>query len=304
MSRRKLPDRVEKDDIVTEPTAQAPSANRRKVGDVVVTYLSDGFLDGSFEFFQGISGADAAAMLQSAHRPPLAHLAIASYVIQTGGRTILVDAGTGGFNGWGGRFPLALEAVGIAPDDVDTILVSHGHADHVGGLTLHGKPVFTKAEMVVNETELKFWRDDAIMSSAGEGAKPFFEAARAAFAAYDDRLRPVSGGEVAPGVTLVPLPGHTPGHSGFRIDSGKDTLLLWTDIVHLPDVQVARPEVTIAFDADPDQARATRLRMLDEVATDRTIVGGMHLNMPGFMTVERRGTGYVKVDMPWTPSLV
>lgn len=289
---------------MTEPVTQAPSVNRRKVGDMVVTYLSDGFLDGSFDFFQGITGEEASAMLRSAHRPPLAHIAIASYVIQGGGRTILVDAGTGGFNGWGGRFPMALDAAGIAPDDVDTILVSHGHADHVGGLTLHGKAVFPKAEMVINETELKFWRDDAIMSSAGEGAKPFFEAARAAFDAYDDRLRPVSGGEVAPGVTLVPLPGHTPGHSGFRIASGKDSLLLWTDIVHLPDVQVARPEVTIAFDADPDQARATRRKLLDEVAADGTVVGGMHLNMPGFMVIERRGDGYAKVDLPWTPSLL
>lgn len=288
---------------MTEPVTQAPSVNRRKVGDIVVTYLSDGFLDGSFDFFQGITGEEAAAMLRSAHRPPLAHVAIASYVIQGGGRTILVDAGTGGFNGWGGRFPMALDAAGIAPADVDTILVSHGHADHVGGLTLHGKAVFPKAEVVINEVELKFWRDDAIMSSAGEGAKPFFEAARAAFDAYDDRLRPVSGGEVAPGVTLVPLPGHTPGHSGFRIASGKDSLLLWTDIVHLPDVQIARPEVTIAFDADPDQARATRRKLLDEVAADGTVVGGMHLNMPGFMVIERRGDGYAKVDLPWTPSL-
>lgn len=290
--------------MTEQPHVQAPSLNRRKVGDLVVTYLSDGFLDGSFDLFSGIGAADAEAMLTAAHRPPLAHLAIASYVIQGGGRTVLVDGGTGGFNGWGGRFPVALAAAGVEPEDVDAILVSHGHVDHVGGLTLHGTPVFPKAEFVVNEAELKFWRDDGIMAKAGKGAEPFFLAARTAFDAYKDRLRPVSGGEVAPGVTLVPLPGHTPGHSGFRIASGRDTLLLWTDIVHLPDVQIAKPAVTIAFDVDADAARATREKLLDEVAADKLIVGGGHLNMPGFLTVERRGDGYAKVDIPWTPALL
>ena len=289
---------------MTEPTMQAPSLNRRKVGDYVVTYLSDGYLDGSFAYLQGIGEDEAKALLAGAHRPPLAHFAIASYAIQGRGRTILVDAGTGGFNGWGGRFPVALAAAGIEPDEVDTILVSHGHVDHVGGLTLHGAPIFRKAEVVVNEADLKFWRDDAIMNSVGDDAKPFFVAARTAFDAYDDKLRPVSGGEVAPGVELVPLPGHTPGHSGFRIGSGSDQLLIWTDVTHMADIQIARPEVTIGFDVDPDMARATRKRVLDQVATDRIPVAGMHLNLPGFLTVERHGGGYAKVDLPWTPALL
>ena len=286
------------------PDVQAPSLNRRKIGEFVVTYLSDGFLDGSFSYLQGIDAHDAAGMLEAAHRPPLPHISIASYVVQGGGHTVLIDAGTGGFSGWGGRFPVALAAAGIEPDSVDTILISHGHVDHVGGLTLHGQPLFKNADVVVNETELKFWRDDAIMNSVGEDAKPFFVAARTAFDAYEGRLRPVSGGEVVPGISLVPLPGHTPGHSGFHVSSGKDNLLIWTDIVHMADIQVARPEVTIGFDVDPDQARATRMKVLDQAASDRLLIAGMHLNMPGFMAIERHGNGYAKADMPWTPALL
>lgn len=287
-----------------QPDVQAPSLNRRKVGDYVVTYLSDGFLNGSFDYLQGIAPDDAARMLEDAYRPPLAHLAIASYIVQGRGRTVLIDSGAGGFNGWGGRFPMALATAGVQPEDVDTILVSHGHIDHMGGLTLHGKPVFPKAEVIVNETELNFWRDDGIMNAVGDDAKPFFVAARAAFDAYDERLTPVSPGEVLPGITLVPLPGHTPGHAGFRISSDGQELLIWTDVTHIADIQVARPEVTIAFDVDPDQARATRMKVLDQAASERVPIAGMHLNMPGFMLIERRGTGYAKVDLPWTPVLL
>jgi glyoxylase-like metal-dependent hydrolase (beta-lactamase superfamily II) len=290
--------------MTIQPDVQAPALNRRKVGDYVVTYLSDGFLDGSFGYFQGIEAAEAEAMLKDAHRPPLAHISIASYAIQGQGRTVLVDAGTGGFNGWGGRFPVALAAAGIEPADVDTILISHAHADHVGGLTLHGKPIFPRAEVVINETEAKFWRDDAIMAQAGADAEPFFKAAREALDAYQPNLKLVGAGEVLPGISLMPLPGHTPGHSGFHIQSGGDQLLIWADIAHLADVQIRKPEVTIAFDADPDQARATRLKVLDMVAADKLAVAGMHLNMPGFITVERDGSGYRKVDLPWTPALL
>ena len=289
---------------MAQPDVQAPSLNRRRVGDYVVTYLSDGFLDGQFGYLQGIDAADAERLLEAAHRPPVAHFAIASYVVQGHGKTVLIDAGTGGFSGWGGRFPIALAAAGIEPDDVDAVLISHGHVDHVGGLTLHGKPIFTKAEVIANEAEVKFWRDDAIMASAGADARPFFDAARLAFDAYAPHLKLVAPGDVLPGIAMVALPGHTPGHSGFRIASGSDQLLIWTDVTHMEDVQIPRPEVTIGFDVDPDQARATRRKLFDEVAADGLTVAGMHLNMPGFLTLERRGSAYAKVTLPWTPALL
>ena len=290
--------------MTIQPDVQAPALNRRKVGDYVVTYLSDGFLDGSFAYLQGIDASEAETMLKEAHRPPLAHFSIASYLIQGNGRTVLVDSGAGGFNGWGGRFPVALAAAGVEPSDVDTILLTHAHVDHVGGLTLHGKPLFPKAEMILNEAEARFWRDDAVMASAGAESEPFFTAARTALDAYQSNLKLVGAGEVLPGISLMPLPGHTPGHSGYHIQSNGSQLLIWADITHFADIQIRKPEVTVGFDVDPDQARATRMKVLDQVASDRLAVAGMHLNMPGFLTVERHAGGYAKVDLPWTPALL
>ncbi len=289
--------------MTIQPDVQAPALNRRKVGDYVVTYLSDGFLDGSWGYLQGIEASEAEAMLEAAHRPPLAHFSIASYAIQGRGRTVLVDSGAGGFNGWGGRFPIALAAAGIEPADVDAVLLSHAHQDHIGGLTLHGKAVFPKAEVIINEADATFWRDDSIKAQAGD-FEFLFTQARLALDAYGDRVRLAAPGEVLPDIEMIALPGHTPGHSGFHLTSGSDALLLWADIVHFPDIQIAKPGVTVGFDVDPDAARATRMKALDRVASDRLAVAGMHFNMPGFLTIERDGSGYRKVDLPWTSALL
>ena len=105
--------------------------------------------------------------------------------------------------------------------------------------------------------------------------------------------------EVFPGVTSVPLHGHTPGHSGYMISSGNESLLIWGDIVHVPDIQIPRPEVTIEFDTDPHAAAATRKRLLDQVTTDRQLVAGMHMHFPGFAHVTRDDDGYRMVPEPW-----
>ena len=146
-------------------------------------------------------------------------------------------------------------------------------------------------------------RDDSIKAQAGD-FEFLFTQARLALDAYGDRVRLAAPGEVLPDIEMIALPGHTPGHSGFHLTSGPDALLLWADIVHFPDIQIAKPNVTVGFDVDPDAARATRMKALDRVASDKLAVAGMHFNMPGFLTIERDGPGYRKVDLPWTSALL
>ena len=147
--------------------------------------------------------------------------------------------------------------------------------------------------------EAKFWLETA---NPPDEMKPYFDSARAAVAPYAARMRTFTTGEVAPGIAAEPLPGHTPGHCGFHIGSGKDELLMWTDIVHLPALQARHPDVFVAFDADPEQAKAQRKRLFDKVATDKLLVAGSHLDFPAFAHLEKASAGgYAFVPEVWRP---
>ena len=182
-------------------------------------------------------------------------------------------------------------------------MLTHMHPDHSAGLAdpKTGQRFFPNAELVVHENEPKHWRDDAMMSRADERARAlYFQCAREQIAPYHNQMRTFSESvEVFPGVTSTPLHGHTPGHSGYMIASGDKSLLIWGDIIHVPEVQVPRPEVTMVFDTDPQQAAATRKWTFDRVATDRQLIAGMHVHFPGFAHLVRRADGYLLLPEPW-----
>ena len=283
------------------PTKQTPSLYRHRVGDIVVTAILDGTLQGAFSYFQGLPEETMRREMEAAFRPGEPVLSISCYLIHAAGRVVLVDSGAGdGAMFDGGRLPAGLNAAGVSPDSVDTVVITHLHSDHTGGIaTPDGRAVFRNAELLLHPDESAFWLD----GSPREGMEPHFAAARAAITPYTKALRLLAGGEVAPGVSLVHLPGHTPGHCGLRIASGREQMLLWTDIVHLPLLQARHPEVSIAFDTDPEQAKVQRRRVFDEVATDRLLVAGTHMDFPTFAHLERHGDGYAFVPERWLPQL-
>ena len=160
--------------------------------------------------------------------------------------------------------------------------------------------MFENAEFVTPQDDRAYWSDGSIRSSAPDQVKPFFDLADSALKAYGDRLREISGEtEVAPGITSVPLPGHTPGHSGYRLASGNETMLIWGDIVHAAPAQLPNPDVTLGFDVDQAQAAKTRKALLEQVVADRTLVAGAHLPFPGVGHIEKAQKGYRFVPAIW-----
>lgn len=275
----------------------------RKVGELEIVAISDGSFSFPGPLFVNIPQGEVDAALTAAFLDPAAPTAIGvtAHLVRGGGRTMLIDSGAGGAFGPGlGRLSTSLAALGVAPEDVDTVLVTHMHGDHIGGLLPGDAPAFPNATLHVSEADLAFWTDEAIAAQAPAEFQGMFTLARAVAAAYGERIQPFSGeGEVAPGVTTLALPGHTVGHSGFRLASGDQQVIVFGDAVNSAAVQFAHPEAGLVFDTDPALAAETRARFFDMLATDRTLVAGTHMPFPGLGHVARAGDAYAWAPEEW-----
>ena len=290
--------------MVQVPSTQIPGVYHRRIGDIVVTALSDGYLDGTVDVLQNITPGAIDADADRCVSPGAAHLG--ELLPDPFGRAAGTDRDRLG------RLPAADGGQAASQPEGRRGRSSryrNGHPDAHASRIIPpawtnpktGAKLFPNAELVVHENEPRHWQDDVAMSRAAERArKLYFACAREQMAPYHNVMRTYTGSvDVFPGVTSMPFHGHTPGHSGYMVSSGNHSLLIWGDIVHVPEIQVPRPEVTIEFDTDPHAAAATRRRVFDMVAADRQLIAGMHVHFPGFAHVETHGDSYALTPEPW-----
>lgn len=287
--------------------AAAAGANgfyRFKVGDITVTQVHDGYAERPLEagWVRNAELAEVQAALEAAFQPTATvTIPFTTTVVETGGRLVLIDAGTGGFGPTTGLWMDGFRAAGYAPEQVDLVVFSHFHGDHIQGFrNKDGAAVFPNAAVMVPEAEWAFWMDDARMSAAPEAMQGAFQGVRRVFGPIQDKVERFTGErELAPGLTALPAQGHTPGHTVFLVTSGEGRHLVWSDTTNKPELFVRNPTWQVQFDMDGEAAMATRLRLLDMAAAERMTVGGYHFPFPAVGHIGRDGSGYAYVPTFW-----
>ena len=289
---------------------QAAGVYRLKVGAFEVTQLADGAR--SFPvpdtFVRNIPKAQVLAAIEAAYLPKdVVTIPFNPMVVNTGSKLVLIDTGYGsGGLPTSGLLPAAMAAAGIDPKAIDIVLISHMHPDHVLGLkTADGGNAFPNAEIKVHAAEWAYWMSDENMSKAPEGMmKTFFGAARKAVSGLGDKVTKYEWDkEVAPGITSIAAPGHTPGHSAFAVASGSGRLLVQSDITNVPQLFLRNPDWHVMFDMDPQVTAQTRRKFHDMAVAEKALVAGFHFFFPSLGHVEKDGNGYRLVPVPWNPTI-
>jgi glyoxylase-like metal-dependent hydrolase (beta-lactamase superfamily II) len=266
----------------------------RKVGDFTVTVLTDGAISFPPAYFPNATGAEIEAILHAAGAAEI-QTNFNATLIRGGAGVVLVDAGPRDLFGPAcGNLPAGLAEAGVAPAAITTLFLTHLHPDHAAGtITAEGAAVFPDAELVLTGAEHQFWTNNANFSGADDTMQGWRALALQVLAAYGDRLRLIAPeGDIAPGLSAIALPGHTPGHAGWRLSSGDAQFVHVGDIIHAPVLQAANPEISVVFDLDAGAARAARKRLLAELAADNLPFTGGHLLAPAIVRARKGGSGY------------
>ncbi len=286
-------------------TTQVPGFYRYKIGDLQITAINDGVARRPLEGF--IRNAELPAvqkvLAEAALPTDAVTIPFTTLVINDGRKLTLLDTGNGNMGApTSGTWMSNFRAAGFTPEQVDTVVISHFHGDHINGLRLReGNAVFTNAEVMVPEAEWAFWMDEARAAAAPEGMKPAFANVRRVFDPIKAQVKPYkAGAEVVAGVNAIAAAGHTPGHTTFVV-GGK--LLALSDTTNLPALFAANPGWHAIFDMDAGAAEAMRRRMLDMAIADKLQVAFYHAPFPATGHIVKDGAGYRLLPIAWNPAV-
>jgi glyoxylase-like metal-dependent hydrolase (beta-lactamase superfamily II) len=277
------------------PAGAVPTA-RFAIGRFTVTALTDGNLVTPFETFTGLPEGDVAAgagPLYAAVDGGL-RLSFNSFLVDGDGLRLLVDTGPAGLAGETGRLPAALDAVGGGA--VDAVVLTHLHFDHISGL-VENPDLFAGAEVYADRRDVAYFTDPARRTAAPDFLRSSFD--QAAKLAEHSRLQQTDGAHrIAPGIEIVDLTGHTPGHIGVRISDAGQSLLMVSDGLFSPAVH-PRTLAGFAFEQDPPAARAMRERLFADAAAEGTLLAATHMPFPGLGRIGRDGDRLVWAPADW-----
>ena len=280
------------------PTARAAGADPAApksipVGEITVTVLQDRSNEMDVSLFSGPASPEERQKYMPGGKAPAS---VNTFLIRAGGKNILVDAGFGTIIPGAPQLEKHLAAQGLSPADIDIVLLTHLHTDHVGGLLKHKKRFFPKATVMVSKPELEYWTALAEKDASNDNAA----LVKTVVAEYGpDVLPPFAlGAAVLPGVASVDASGHTPGHSAFLVESGGQKLLIVGDLVHAAALQFPLPDECARYDMDVPAAVKARKAVLTMAAEKDIPVAGMHIFYPGMGRVKAEGKGFVFTPLP------
>ncbi len=294
----------------TASAGRGTGVYRYKLGSYEIIQLMDGARTFPMpdKFVVNVSKDQAIKAAVAAYMPEgKVTIPFSPMIVNTGSKLIAIDTGNGlGANkaskGAVGQARLNMEAAGIDPKQIDIVIISHFHGDHIGGLkNADGSVAFPNAEIKVPAVELAFWSDDANAAKANGFNKAQFPNVKKMMAGL--KVTPCEANkEVAPGITSIFTPGHTPGHMSFAVASGSKRILVQTDVTNIPSMFLTHPDWHSVFDNQPDMAEATRRKVYDMAAAEKMTVVGYHFPYPCIGHVEKDGKNYRLVPVAWDPN--
>lgn len=283
---------------------EGPTHYRFKLGDFEITTVYDGAiaLDKVHPIFgNNQKPEDVEAFAQQNFLPPKAmKIGFTPVIVNTGKQLVVFDSGNGeARRGKGaGLYAERLAMAGYKPEQVDVVVITHFHPDHIGGLTEGDKPLFPNARYAVSETEYNFWTADKQTGSTDKSMQDRVALVQKKVVPFKDKMTFLkSEGEVVPGISTLTLFGHTPGHAGYHLESGGKRFVVFGDACNHYVLSMQQPEWHVAFDMDKEAAVASRKKILDMLAADKIPATGYHMPFPAVGYVEKQGTGY-----RWVPA--
>lgn len=280
-----------------------------KVGDMSVTALLDGTIPiDATKLFAGAAPEKITQLLDNSFLKNPVELSINAYLIQDGGKKILIDAGSGELMGkYGGKLTESLQQAGIQPEEITDILITHVHADHSGGLVVAGKKIFPNAVIHVHQTEVDFWlnaKNKAAADPKHMGADPqSFTNAENVLTPYlqNNQVKTFSKEtEVLPHIVALPYPGHTPGHTVYVLSSKNEKLYFWGDMIHMSAVQLPAPALPDHFDVDVAAQQKNRKTFYNKAAQEKHLIAAAHISFPGIGHLQKNGDSFLWVPVPFS----